>query len=72
MTHLPQLPPRPHCLLIILWAEGHSVDFLTPDHTWANTQRPQWNSETTYSVLLHRYRLISSPTGVILEPLTTT
>ena len=71
MTHLPTLPPRPHCLLIILWAEGHPVSFLSPDHTWVHTETPQWRSETTYSILLNKYRLTSAPSGVTLDPLPT-
>lgn len=66
---LPILPPRPHCLLIILWAEGHSVSFLSPDHTWVHTETPQWRSETTYSIELPNFRLTSAPSGVTLDPL---
>ena len=67
--HLPQLPPRPHCLLIVLWAEGHTVDFLSPDHTWVHTYAPQFNPESTYSIKLPNFRLCSAPSGVTLEPL---
>ena len=68
--HAPQLPPRPHCLLIVLWAEGHDVQFLSPDHTWVHTSTPQWNSESTYSILLPKHRLISAPSGVTFELVT--
>ena len=71
LAPLPQLPPRPHCLLIILWAEGHSVDFLSPDHTWVHTPTPQWNRDMTYSITLRKYRLTSAPSGVTLESLHT-
>ena len=69
MNHLPQLSPRPHCLLIVLWAEGHSVDFLSPDQTWVHTYAPQFNPESTYSIKLPNFRLCSAPSGVTLEPL---
>ena len=67
---LPQLRPLKHCLLITLWADGHSVQCLTPDGEWLTILNPIWGEATTYSILLSQYRLISAPTGTTLEPIT--
>lgn len=68
---LPKLSPRHHQLLITLWADGHPVDYLTPNNTWSPLLSPYWDSFHTYSILLERHRLISGPNGVTLETTTT-
>ena len=61
--------PRRHWGLICLWAQGHSVAFLTPTNTWTPCLNPMWNPWATYSIELVTYRLISAPDGVTIQPL---
>lgn len=67
---LPKLNPRPHSLLIHLWADGHSVYFLSPDHTWVITLSPQWNTTTHYAVKLTNHILTSDGLEYKLIPST--
>jgi len=66
---LPRLPFHTHRLLIVLWAEGHPIEFLTPEDGWVHLPSPGWLSNATYRARLENSHIISSPNGVSFEPL---